>query len=77
MNTVGLCYLNQGNTEKAIEEFNKAIIINPKQGAYFMNRSLAFIRIADKTNALNDALKAQQLGFKVNPSYIEQLRMTK
>lgn len=42
-----------------------------------MNRSLTFIRDADKTNALNDALKAQQLGFKVNTSYIEQLRITK
>jgi Flp pilus assembly protein TadD len=77
MNTVGLCYLNLGNTEKAIEEFHKAISINPKQGAYYMNRSLAFIRNRDKTNALNDALKAQQLGFQVNPAYIEQLKMTK
>lgn len=42
-----------------------------------MNRSLAFIRNADKTNALNDALKAQQLGFMANTSYIEQLRITK
>lgn len=77
MNTIGLCYLNLGNTEKAIDEFGKAISINPKQGAFYMNRSLAYTRKADKINALNDALKAQQLGFKVNPAYIEQLKMMK
>jgi tetratricopeptide (TPR) repeat protein len=73
-NLLGLCYFNQQQPDSALVEFNKAITLNPAQGAFYYNRSLAFNSKKDKDNALSDALKAQQLGYKINPEYIEYLR---
>jgi protein O-mannosyl-transferase len=74
INTIGLSYSNLKNFDRAIIEFNKSIKINPKQGAFFMNRSFAYNGKGEKVNALNDALAAQKLGFKVNENYLVFLK---
>ena len=57
-----------------MSEFKKSIAMNPKQGAFYINRSLAYYQMKDITNAFNDALNAQQLGYQVNKEYFNQLK---
>ncbi len=58
----------------AIAAYNRSIRLNPGQGAYFMNRLLALNASGNQAAALKDAQRAQQLGFNVNPGYINQLK---
>lgn len=74
LNTVGLCYSNLKDFDKAIAAFSKCIVINPQQGAFYNNRSYSFNSKGDKANALKDALKAQNLGYKVPENYINFLK---
>lgn len=73
INLVGLCYANLNDFESAITNFSQAIQIDPTKAIFFVNRSNAFNSKGDKTSALKDAIQAKQLGFKVNPAYIEML----
>jgi protein O-mannosyl-transferase len=73
INLAGLCYANLNDYESAINKFSRAIQIDPTKAIFFANRSNAFNSNGDKTSALKDALQAKQLGFNVNPAYIEML----
>ncbi|MCA1759995.1 MAG: tetratricopeptide repeat protein, partial [Bacteroidales bacterium] len=73
INLAGLSYANLMDFESAINKFNRAIQIDPTKAIFFANRSNAFNLKGDKTSALKDALRAKQLGFNVNPAYIEML----
>jgi len=74
INTLGLCYSNLKEYDKALVEYDKSIRIKPNLGAFYMNRSYTFNSKNDKANALNDALKAQELGYKVNVDYLNFLK---
>ncbi len=74
INTLGLAYYRLKKYEQALIEYNRSISINPGVGAFYQNRSLLYNAKGDKTKALKDVLKAQQLGTKVNPDYISYLR---
>lgn len=73
LNLAGLCYANLNDFEAAINKISQAIQIDPTKAIFFANRSNAFNSNGDKTSALKDALQAKQLGFNVNPAYIEML----
>jgi protein O-mannosyl-transferase len=73
LNLAGLCYANLNDFEAAINKFSQAIQIEPTKAIFFANRSNSFNSNGDKTSALKDALQAKQLGFNVNPAYIEML----
>lgn len=74
LNVVGLSYYRLNKPDQAITRFNQAIILNNTNGAFYMNRSLALNTKGDKTNASNDAQKAQQLGYNVNQDYMDFLK---
>lgn len=60
-NNLGDAYMNKGNYSKAIEEFNKAIDINPKYVDAMHNRSNAYMHINEVKKAKQgylDSLKA-------------------
>jgi tetratricopeptide (TPR) repeat protein len=71
---LGLCYLNLKDWNNALAQFDRAIAINPKQGAFYLNKSLVYYQNDDKPKALQFALKAQELGVAVDQNYISQLR---
>ena len=51
-----------GDIQGAIEDYNKAIEINPKYAEAFYNRGIAKFTIGDKEGACSDWRKAGELG---------------
>ena len=71
---LGLAYYYKGLHQQAIKEYTRAIEIDPNLAVAYFNRSGTYYTIGQIQPALNDALKAKQLGYKVDPKYIEALQ---
>ena len=54
-------FFKQGDFEKAIESFSKAIQINPKISKYFFNRGNAYRKIRKIEESISDAQEAIEL----------------
>lgn len=65
-NNRGTIYLNQGQLEDALRDFDTAIQINPYYLIYYSNRAQTYIRLKNYTNALKDLTTAVTL----NPEYL-------
>jgi len=65
-NNRGTIYLNRGQLEDALRDFDTAIRINPYYLIYYSNRAQAYIRLKNYTNALKDLTAAVTL----NPAYL-------
>lgn len=65
-NNRGTIYLNRGQLEDALRDFDTAIRINPYYLIYYSNRAQAYIRLKNYTNALKDLTTAVTL----NPEYL-------
>ena len=65
---------DKGQYNKAISDFNKAIEIDPKYAMAYNNRGAAYFYIKEYENAWNDVKKAQALGYKIDPKFLEMLR---
>lgn len=74
INTIGMALARLHRTDEAIKEFSKAISLNNKKGAFFLNRSYAYKSKNNTAKALQDAITAKNLGFNVNPKYIQSLK---
>ena len=70
----GFAYASQGRHDVAIQDFNRAIEIQPDQGFYYYGRAQSFARLRRNQDALRDYQKAQQLGIRIDPSEIDQVR---
>jgi tetratricopeptide (TPR) repeat protein len=57
----GIEYIRQKNTDAAIEEFTKAIEIDPTYSYAYYNRALEYYRIGDLESCLTDYNKAMEL----------------
>jgi Tfp pilus assembly protein PilF len=57
----GIEYIRQKNTNAAIEEFTKAIEIDPSYSYAYYNRALEYYRIGDLESSLADYNKAMEL----------------
>jgi tetratricopeptide (TPR) repeat protein len=73
INLRALANLNLNKNQEALNDYNLAIQLNPRQGVFFQNRSYLLSKLGDK-KCLSDILKAQQLGVNVNPQYITFLK---
>lgn len=74
INTIGLSYFRLEKYEQALVEFNKCISLDGSKEIYYMNRSFVLNAMGNKTDALTDALKAQQMGYNVNANYLNFLK---
>jgi len=61
----GITYLNKGELDKAISEFNKAVELNPSIAKVYYNRGIAYGRKGQYDRAISDNNKAIEL----NPKY--------
>ena len=59
----GTYYLIQGDYEKAIEQYNEAIRLNPQDADTYHNRSVAYRLIGKSVEAERDFAKAKELGY--------------
>ena len=48
----------------AIDDFNKALSLNPKLGEAYYNRAQTYKAIGDTGRATSDEARAKELGFK-------------
>lgn len=62
--TRGLDYAKKGQYEKAIEDFSKAIDLDPKYGKAYMNRGIAYAKSGNSDKAAADFAQCCNLGYK-------------
>lgn len=74
-------HIFRGNTcffkrqiDEGIEEYSKAVKINPKYALSYNNRGLAYYFKREYDKAWQDVNKAQSLGFQVHPGFLKALR---
>lgn len=60
--------------EQAISDFNKALEINPKYADAYYNRGYTYYLKEEYEKSWEDINKAQDLGFKVPPKFLDDLR---
>lgn len=70
----GLVYYHQNNYKEAIDNYTLAIKYKPGHTRAYYNRSGTYYMLSQFQPALNDALKAKQLGYAVDEKYVEELR---
>lgn len=56
------CYFYMYNYSQAMNDYNRCICLNPKNGAYYMYRGLCYGGLGDSNNATLDIRFAAQLG---------------
>ena len=67
----GNAHLEKGRYDKAISDYSKALEINSKDAQVFYNRGVAYY-----FKFWEDINKAQELGFKIPPDLLDELRKT-
>ncbi len=50
----GLAYVEKGNPDQAITDYDRAIELNPKVGGFYYNRGLAYAKKGDRNRAIAD-----------------------
>ena len=70
----GLDFMNKGQYDLAIWEFNIAVEINPNNEVYYINRGRAYYFKGEYDKSWEDFKKAQDLGYKVPAEFLEDLR---
>jgi tetratricopeptide (TPR) repeat protein len=73
MNMRALALIELNRLPEAESEFDRAIQISPSTGAFYLNRSHLYQNTGRKTQALDDAQRAQSLGVSVDPQYLNSL----
>ena len=61
---LGVTYGQQGELQKAVDVFTKAIEVNPSYAPAYYNRGAAYYQMGKEKEAMNDMRKAAQLGDK-------------
>ena len=78
IDTRGFVYLVQGDTDKAISEFQIAISSGPKSGQKYFHLALAFHKKGDRKKAESNWKEALQIGldrFKLPPALRDEFDM--
>lgn len=67
-------YNHTGDYEKAVEDLNAMILQYPNNPDYYFYRSYSNYKLGKHVLALDDALKAQRMGYSVDSRYLDQLK---
>ncbi len=73
-NKRGVAYARKGQYDQAISDFNKALEINPRYATAYYNRGIAYKDKGQYDKAWEDVHKAQDLGHKIPPRFLKDLR---
>jgi Flp pilus assembly protein TadD len=64
-----------GQFEKAVEHNSRAVALKPDFGMAHNNLAVAFFYAGNAEHARDHAKKALDLGYEVNPAFLEQIDM--
>jgi tetratricopeptide (TPR) repeat protein len=70
----GYAYSLKGQWDQAIADYTKALELNPRAAAAYRNRAKSFYYKKEYGRAWEDVQKAQSLGIKIDPKFLENLR---
>ena len=70
----GSLYLQQGEWDLAIVDLDKALKIDPTDASIYFNRANAYLGKKQYDKALVDMLRAKEMGYKVNPGILEEIK---
>jgi len=70
----GFAYGHKGDYDKAIDDFTKVIILSPGFADAYNNRAVAYCSKKEYDKAWVDIHKAEELGYKVNPDFLIDLK---
>ena len=70
----GLAYANQGELDQAIADFSKALDLDPQYANAYHLRAIAYFGQGKFAHAWRDVKRAQILGERVDPDFLDQLR---
>ncbi len=68
----GIFFGNRKKYDQAIEDFNKAISLDNKNGEYYADRAQIYMKMKKKTESCSDIAMAKQLRFKVDKKLEEK-----
>ncbi len=71
---LGIAYSSKGMTDEAIAEYKKAIAIDPKDASAHNNLAVRYYMQGRYDLAVKHCDKAIELGYKVNPRFLEDLK---
>ncbi len=72
-NNLGLVYQSKGDYDKAMYYLNRAIKISPDYANAYYNRAIVYYLKQEYALAKVDAYKAEELGYEVDPKFLEGL----
>ena len=70
----GNAYCKEGQYDKGIYYYNKAIEIAPKFSVAYNNRAIGYYYKKEYEKAWDDVHKAQNMGYEVHPGFLNALR---
>ncbi len=70
----GVAYARNGQYDKAISDSTKALEINPRFANAYIGRGGAYLKTGQYDKAWEDVHKAQDLGYKIRPGFLKDLR---
>lgn len=70
----GLVYQLKGELNLALSDYNKAIEIKPNYAEAYYNRAVVYFSNQEYARSWEDIHKAQVLGLKVRPDFVEHLK---
>ncbi len=74
INLRGLCKVSKQDYQGALKDYDESLLLDQTEGNYFLNRALLYSFLGNKLKAFADAQKAQQMGIKVDPAFMEKIK---
>jgi protein O-mannosyl-transferase len=69
----GMSFHSIGKYPDALSDFNNLIRLNPGFSKAYYLRAMTLYKMHDYRGAMQDAMKAKQLGYKVDPGFLQEL----
>jgi Tfp pilus assembly protein PilF len=69
-----IAYLNKGRFDWAVDDLTKVLEITPRSAEAYYNRAIAYYYKKEYDKSWRDIYKAQDLGYKIPPKFLENLR---
>ena len=67
-------YLIKSNFDQALSDYSQAIEIEPGRAELYNNRAVVYFNKKEYAKSWEDVHRAETLGYKVPPGFIEQLK---